>query len=81
MATKSVNMACVTVGFQHFLMPADKAMKVVELMQTAFECEQGYQRSPTYTVGEQPRIELCLVRPDQIRRPSRNGEEPRLLTK
>ena len=26
MATKSVNMACVTVGFQHFLMPADKAI-------------------------------------------------------
>jgi hypothetical protein len=66
MATKPVNMACVTVGFQHYLMPADKALKVVELMQTAIECERSYQHSTTYTVGDKPLIELTLLRPEQI---------------
>jgi hypothetical protein len=68
---KAVPMCCVTIGYQHYLMPADKGMKVVELMQSAFECEQRYEdRGMQYQVGEPPqRVVFEMVRPGQIVQP------------
>lgn len=68
-ASKPVQMACLTIGFESYLIPADKAMKVAELMQSAFECRKDYDRGHTYMPGEQPRVEFALVKPSELRKP------------
>jgi len=67
---KAVPMACLTIGFQTFLLPADKAMKVAELMQHACDCKSEYEdRGYVYYPTEQPRVEFALVRASEIRMP------------
>lgn len=69
-ATKPVPMACISIGFEDYLMPADKAMKVAELMQSAFQCHKGYEsHGHIYTPGEQPRVEFAFVKPGELRKP------------
>lgn len=62
-------MACISIGFEDFLMPADKAMKVAELMQSAFHCRRGYEQGHSYTPGDQPRVEFAFVKPSEVRKP------------
>ena len=68
---KTVPMACLTIGYTQYLLPSAKAMKVAELMQEAFECDQQYtDREVLYQVQpEQPRVAFALVRPSQVRMP------------
>lgn len=68
---KTVPMCCVTINYQKFLMPADKGMKVVELMQSAFACEESYgERGYVFQPEtEQPSVEYKLVRANQIKAP------------
>lgn len=69
-AHQAVQMCCVQIGHYSYLMPSDKGMKVVELLQSAFECKKDYaERGYVYTVGSQPEVELALVRSDQVRAP------------
>lgn len=70
-SSKPVQMACISIGYEDYLMPADKAMKVAELMQSAFQCRKGYEdRGHTYTPGEQPRVEFAFVKPSELRKPA-----------
>lgn len=62
-------MCCVSIGYRDLIMPADKGMKLVELLQHAVECERGYERPEVYTVGEQPHVQLTMIKPRQIRAP------------
>lgn len=84
-APKSVPMACLTIGYTQYLLPSAKAMKVAELMQEAFECDQQYtDREVVYQVQpEQPRVAFALVRPSQVRMPQAEPApipvKPRLL--
>lgn len=73
--TKPVAMCCVTIDYHQFLMPADKGMKVVELLQSAFHCERRYDETSNYKyeVGEQPQVEFALVRPNQVVEPAAPG--------
>jgi hypothetical protein len=65
---KPVQMCCVQVGYTSLLMPADKGMKVVEMLQSAFLCKRNYEDGGyAYVVQSQPDVELSLVRPDQVR--------------
>lgn len=67
---KTVAMCCVTVGHSDYLLPANKGMELVKLMQEAFACRDRYEDGNyVYDVLEQPRVELKLVRPNQIRMP------------
>lgn len=69
-ATKPTQMACLTIGYQDYLMPSDKAMKVAELMQHAIACESNFEGTGyVYTAKEQPNVEFSLVRPNQVRMP------------
>jgi hypothetical protein len=71
-AKKPATMCCVNVGYSNtYLLPIDKGMKLVELLQSAFECEREYgSLHPKYTVGQQPsHISLEIVRPEQLRHP------------
>lgn len=81
--TKPVQMACLRIGYSHYLLPSDKAMKVAELMQHAFECDSSYEdRGYVYTPTDQPRVEFALVRVNQVRAPKSPTMPPkqRLLT-
>jgi hypothetical protein len=72
MATKvnSKPMCAVTIGYHEYLMPASVGMKVVELLQSAFEAEHIWDDVRIYTVGSPVNVEFRSVRPDQIRVPA-----------
>lgn len=80
-AKKPVPMCCVTIGIiGQYIMPADKGMKLVELLQTAFEANRNYaDRGYVYDVGDQPEVEFALVKPSQIRAKATNAAGQRLL--
>ncbi len=69
--TKPVQMAFLTIGYVHVLMPADKAMKVAELMQQAVPAERDWAgNGEVYVVKEEDlNVEFKLARPNQIRMP------------
>jgi len=65
---KPVAMCCVSIAYNDYLMPADKGMKLVELLQSAFAARKGYgDHGYTYAFGEQPSVELSLVKASQIK--------------
>jgi len=71
-----VAMCCVTIGFNSYLLPADKGMKVFELMQHAVECEKGYGATNyTFAPGGPPNVECKVVRADQVRVPTPEQSE------
>lgn len=69
--TKPVAMCFVSIGYgSRLLLPADKGMKLVEILQSAFECDQQFlteDHAYSYVPKEQPSVEFTLVRPQQIR--------------
>ena len=69
--TKTVQMACLTIGYTDYLLPSAKAMKVAELMQEAVECRPGFDSTQaTYTLLQRPvNVAFTLVRPNQVRMP------------
>jgi hypothetical protein len=72
---KAVPMCCVSIGHRNYLMPVDKGMKLVELMQFAFETDKGFgERDYTYQIGEQPSVEFSLVKPAQIKPRATNAD-------
>lgn len=77
---KAVAMCCVTIGHLDFLLPADKGMRLVEIMQSAFSAEKRYgERAYAYYLGEQPAVELALVRESQLKQKPNNQDGQRLL--
>lgn len=73
---KPVPMCCVTIDHNTFLLPVDKGMKLVELMQHAVSCDCRYDAGYRYLVRETPSIELAVVKPSQVVMP--RGAEPPL---
>lgn len=68
-------MCRVTIGYQDFLMPADKGMRVLEAMQHAIGCDRDYVgHDEQFIAKDQPRVEFSLVRADQIRMPEGYSE-------
>lgn len=79
-AKKPVPMCCVSINYSYYIMPADKGMKLVELLQTAFKTNKDYgDLGYVYGVGEQPEVEFALVKPSQIRPKTTNAAGQRLL--
>lgn len=75
-ASKAVQMACLTIDYRDYLMPAAAATKVMDLLSQAFECTESYEgTSRTYTpTDKQPAVSVAIVRPNQVRAP-RSQEE------
>lgn len=69
--TKPVQMAFLTIGYVHVLMPSDKAMKVAELMQHAVPAERDWAGTgEVYVVKEEAlNVGFKLARSNQIRMP------------
>lgn len=72
MATKPKNepMCAVTIGYQTLLMPASLGMKVVQMLQSAFECDRDWGDDREYIVKEQITVEFRSVRAEPIRMPA-----------
>ncbi|MFE1574263.1 hypothetical protein ACFIQG_21030 [Comamonas odontotermitis] len=70
---KNVPMAILSIGYQRYVMPSAKAMKVAELMQGAVSVDYDYRATTStskYIVqDEELRIAFELVRADQIAMP------------
>jgi hypothetical protein len=66
-AAKNAAMCCVSIDHNDFLLPADKGMKLVELLQHAVCCDRHYEsRDYSYKVHDAPAVEFYLVKPSQI---------------
>lgn len=69
---KPVPMCCITIGgFFDLVMPTDKGMKLVEILQYSFECKKAYaDRSIGYVYvlkDDAPNVEFTTVQPKQIK--------------
>lgn len=75
--TKAVPMCCVRIDYMTFLLPASQGMKLVELMQNAFKCVEGYaDRGYEYSIeADAPRVGLMLVQPGQIKTPAKTAPQ------
>lgn len=68
---KPVQLCCVTIGYQDFLLPLDKGLKLVEIMQAAIACDDKYEESGyVYTTKESSEVSLKMVKPSQVRMPA-----------
>lgn len=71
--TKPVPMCSVSIDHQDYLLPFSLGVKLVELMQHAVRCRLDYAAgfsARAYVVSEQPTVEFCAVKPNQIVMPS-----------
>ena len=71
-ATSRVNvpMAAVRIGYlATLILPLTKASQLVTLLQSAATCEERYGGglNMTYTIGDQPEIQMTVVKPAQMR--------------
>lgn len=76
-----VKMAVVSINHDCYLLPADKAMKLLDLMQDAVRVDKDYDShdgySLTYFVRDEPKVELYMVKPSQLRRQDQSQRESR----
>ncbi|MBR8084712.1 hypothetical protein KDX23_18410 [Burkholderia vietnamiensis] len=78
MATKrntirSRDVACIRIGFQEYLMDADKAMQALKLFRDAIKCDKHYHdRGYRYIAQDRPELEMTMVDPDDVVMPSSN---------
>lgn len=74
---KTVPMCCVSIDFNSYLLPASVGMKLVEILQQAYKCHENFgERDYQYTPEvNQPRVELKLVRANQVLPPRDSNSE------
>lgn len=76
---KPTQMAFVGIGYRaELLLPADKAMKLVELLQHSVTCSDEFDTllGRSFRVGNQPDVELVLLKPGQVVYPPGTGPDP-----
>jgi len=74
------SMACLTIGYQRLLLPADKAISVVAALQQAVDVEMDYtpQSACVYKVQTEPlRLSMELVPANKIVMPEGTALAPR----
>lgn len=65
---KTVPMCCMTIGFDHYLMPVEAGTKIFSLMQKALKCELVFDdKGYFYAVGGAPAVKVEVVSPRQVR--------------
>lgn len=80
-AKKPVQMCCLTLNYTNYVMPADKGMKVVALMQSAVPCEENYEGPQGFVyraIDEHKAVEFKLIQASQLRGPKGAIPAPRL---
>lgn len=69
MVTKNTQLACLCLGYDHYLLPLASAMKVAELMASAVCCEKRYEDGFTYRPTTQPEVTFELVPNSKVTMP------------
>lgn len=72
-------MAAVEIRYITLLLPLTKATQLMTLLQSAVLCDEDYSsgQGKTYTIGDQPEVQMTTVRPSQMRfkpAPGTNGD-------
>ncbi|MEX3967316.1 hypothetical protein AB4Y42_34665 [Paraburkholderia sp. EG286B] len=76
MATRSKrqlsrDIACIRIGFEHYLLDADKAMQVLKLMRESISCDRQFGgRRMRYVAGTAPELELSMIQASEVVMPS-----------
>lgn len=72
-----VKMAVVSIDHSCYLLPADKASKVLDLMQDAVRVHREYSSglSITYLINGEPEAELYMVKATQLRKPEGDSRQ------
>lgn len=66
----AVPMCCVTIDYRDYLLPMDKGIKLVELLQSAVLTEKTFMPDDIdFYAGKPPHLELEPVKPSQIKFP------------
>lgn len=61
------DVACIRIGYEHFLLDADKAMQVLKLMRASVSCNRDYAgRRLRYIAGAEPELELSMIKPSDV---------------
>jgi hypothetical protein len=65
---KTPDLCCVRIGYEEFLLPADKGLKLIALMQGALVCKHTYDsnHNRVYRVTGRAELHLETVAPDQV---------------
>ncbi|MEX3688882.1 hypothetical protein AB3X91_30745 [Paraburkholderia sp. BR14263] len=67
----SRDIACIRIGFEEYLLDADKAMQVLKLFREAIRCQKDFNgRRFRYVTGNRPELEMTLVDPDHVVMPN-----------
>lgn len=76
---KAVPLAFVEIGIVDLLMPLDKSLQLVALMQHAVTCRLHYSEDhqQQYIPGTTPDVRIVNVRPDQLVAPIQPANAPR----
>ncbi|VVD28457.1 hypothetical protein [Paraburkholderia dioscoreae] len=63
----SRDIACIRIGFEHYLLDADKAMQVLKLMRESISCNRDFKgRRMLYIAGAEPDLELSMVKASEV---------------
>lgn len=74
---KPAAMCCVTIGYDDYLLPADKGMRLVDLMQHAVRCDRQYAEGKIWIIdADQPEISMTIVKPSQVRPAVKKDDRP-----
>ncbi|MFD1557041.1 hypothetical protein ACFSHT_15680 [Paraburkholderia silviterrae] len=64
---RSRDIACIRIGFEHYLLDADKAMQVLKLMRESVSCHRDYNgRRMRYVAGAAPELELSMIQASEV---------------
>ncbi|MBR8151663.1 hypothetical protein [Burkholderia vietnamiensis] len=70
-AARKRDVACVRIGFESYLMDADKAMQAIKVFRDAIRCERDYAgHRVRYIAGERPEVEMAIVSADDVVMPT-----------
>lgn len=65
--SQSRNTACIRIGYESYLLDADKAMQVLKLMRESVSCQRNFTgRRMCYVVGRSPELELSMIQASEV---------------
>lgn len=78
--TANTQIACVSIDFTTYLLPLSKALKLVELLSGAVQCDRSYARDERYMVnGRLCEVSITTVNRNQISAAKADTSEAPLL--
>lgn len=73
---KPQQLCCIEIDHIDLLMPVEKALKVIELLQGAVTCHATFAEGYRYHVQHAPRLQMTVLRADQVVMPAPDPAAP-----